>query len=212
MIGNQGRNVGLDTSSSETDDDNSNNVTSETSAVIQSGRNGCAGEDDKTEDVDAAEDDDGVVLSKVLIGNDGTENGSNVAPELEEGGEASGSLVTHTERTATFLTAARTRDVVLEDTGSTIVGEAFAELDDGDQESALGEGLSNLAECLQLFRGGPDATDAILFLNIGSSIGVGASSERTGLLDGNMRAGNVGVVDGGTIEMRVLVSDLLAVL
>jgi len=142
LIGNQGRNVGLDTSSSETDDDNGNNVTSETGAVIQSGRNGCAGEDDKTEDVDAAEDDDGVVLSKVLIGNDGTENGSNVAPELEEGGETSGSLVTHTERTATFLTAARTRDVVLEDTGSTIVGETFAELDNGDQESALGERAS----------------------------------------------------------------------
>jgi hypothetical protein len=145
LIGNQRRNIGLDTTSSETDDDDGNNVTSKTSAVIQSGRDRCAGKDDETEDVDAAEDDDGVVLSKVLIGNNGTENGSNVAPELEEGGETSGSLVTHTERTTTFLTAARTRNVVLEDTGSTVVGETLAKFDNGNQESALGEGLSNLA-------------------------------------------------------------------
>lgn len=186
--------------------------------MVESSRDRCAGEDDKTDDVDAAEDDDSVVLSKVLIGDDGTKDRSNVAPELEEGRETSGSLVAHTERTATFLTTATTRDVVLEDTGSTIVSETLTELDNGDQESALGERLSDLAEGLQFLSGRPDTANAILLLDKRSSIGAGAGagSERTGLLEIvegiNVRAGNVGVVEGSAVEMRVLVSDLLAVL
>ena len=102
LVGNQGSNVGLDTTSSKTNDNDGNDETTESSAVVESSRDRCAGKDDKTDDVDTAEDDNGVVLSKVLIGNDGTENGSDVAPELEEGGETSGSLVAHTERTTTF--------------------------------------------------------------------------------------------------------------
>jgi hypothetical protein len=126
LVGNQGRDVGLDTTSSETDNDDSDDEASETRIVVESRRDGRAGKDEETDDVDTAEDDNGVVLSEILVGNDGTENGSNVAPELEEGGETSGSLVTHTERTTAFRSIAWTSDVVLENTGGSVVGETFA--------------------------------------------------------------------------------------
>jgi hypothetical protein len=100
----------------------------------------------------------------------------------------------------------------LEDTGSTIVGETLTELDDGDQESTLGKRLSDLAEGLQFLSGRPDTADAVVLLDKGSTIRSGAGSQRTGLLEGNMGAGDVGVVDGSAVEMGVVVSDLLTVL
>ena len=75
LIGDQGRDVGLDPTSSDTDDKDSRDETAEASAMIESGWNGGACEDEQTEDVDEAEDDDGVVLSEVLVGDYGTENG-----------------------------------------------------------------------------------------------------------------------------------------
>lgn len=40
-------------------------------------------EDQKADDVDNAEDDDGEVLSEVLVGNDGSEDGGDCASQLE---------------------------------------------------------------------------------------------------------------------------------
>lgn len=78
-------------------------------------------ENQKTDNVDNAEDDDGNVFAQVLVGNDGTEDGSDwrgrsalsrkrkvgaanrtVAPELEEGRETRCTLVTHAQSTATL--------------------------------------------------------------------------------------------------------------
>jgi hypothetical protein len=100
----------------------------------------------------------------------------------------------------------------LEDTGSTIVGETLTELDDGDQESTLGKRLSDLAEGLQFLSGRPDTADTVVLLDKGSTIRSGAGSQRTGLFEGNMGAGDIGVVNGSAVEMGVVVSDLLTVL
>jgi hypothetical protein len=116
LVGNQRRNVGLDTTGSETDDNDSNDEAGQTRTMVKSSRDRSTSKDQETDHVDEAEDDNGVVLSEVLVGNNGTKNGSKVAPELEEGRETSGSLVAHTERTTTELAAAGTRDVVLEET------------------------------------------------------------------------------------------------
>lgn len=70
LIGNQGRNIGFYTTSSKTDNDDRGDKTSEPRAMIKSGGNGGASQDEKSEHVDEAEDDDGVVLSEVLIGDD----------------------------------------------------------------------------------------------------------------------------------------------
>jgi hypothetical protein len=72
--------------------------------------------------------------------------------------------VTHAESTTTELSAAGTRDVVLEKTGGTIVGEALAKFDNGDQESSLGKRLANLAESADLLSRGRNTTKTILFL------------------------------------------------
>jgi hypothetical protein len=72
LIGDKRSHVRLDTTSSETNNDNGHNETTKTSAVVKGRGDGCASEDEKTDDVNSAEDDDGVVLSKILISDDGT--------------------------------------------------------------------------------------------------------------------------------------------
>ena len=116
--------------------------------------------------------------------------------------------MSHTQSTATLLSTAGTSNVVLEDTRGAIVGEALTELDNGDQESALGQGFSNLAEGGKILGGRLDTTDAIFFDNDGS--GVGAINAR--LLERSMRAGDVGVINGSTVYMGLMVSNLLVVL
>jgi hypothetical protein len=209
LIGNQRRNVRLDTTSSKTDNNDSNDETSQTGIVVKSRWNSRAGENEETDDVNQAEDDNGVVLSEILVGNDGTEDGRNVAPELEEGGETSSTLVAHTERTTAFRSIAGTGDVVLEDTGSSVVGETFAELDNGDEESTLGERLSHLAKRPQLLGGRPDTTETIIIVVSG---GIRADIGHTRLLKGGVGAGDIGVVESGAVEVRLVVSDLLTVL
>lgn len=76
LIGNKRSNVRLDTTSSEANDDDSNNEATESSTVVKSGRDRSACQNEQSDDVDQAENDDGVVLSEVLIGNDGTQDWS----------------------------------------------------------------------------------------------------------------------------------------
>jgi hypothetical protein len=72
LIGDEGSDVGLDTARSETNDNDGENESRHTGAMIESGREGCACKDEETDDVDTTEDDDSVVLSEILISNDGT--------------------------------------------------------------------------------------------------------------------------------------------
>ena len=180
LIGNQGSDVRLDTTGSKTNNDDRSHETTKTSASLKSHRNRCQGKDEETDHVDATEDDNSVVLSHVLIGNNSTENGGNIAPELEECGKTSSSLVAHAERTTSLGAIKRTLDIVLEDTGGTVVGETLTEFDDGDQEGRLGEGLADLAQGQKFFCGRPDTTKAIVDLDIANR-GTRADSQR--LLD-----------------------------
>lgn len=75
LISDQRSDIGLDTTGTETNDDNGRDETSQAGTSRQSARDRSAGEDEKTDDVDEAEDQDGVVLSEVLISDDGTEDG-----------------------------------------------------------------------------------------------------------------------------------------
>jgi hypothetical protein len=100
-----------------------------------------------------------------------TKNWCDVAPELEESRKTGGTVVTHTQSTTTELSAAGTRDIVLEKTGSTIVGESLAEFDNGDQESSLGKRLANLAESADLLGRGGNTTKTVLFLIVGYANG-----------------------------------------
>lgn len=84
LVGNKGRDVGLDTTSSQTNNDNSDDVTRLSSTGFHSNRERGSPQDDETNPVEAAEEQNSLVLAEVLIGDDGTKNGSNVAEPLEE--------------------------------------------------------------------------------------------------------------------------------
>jgi hypothetical protein len=209
LIRNQGSNVGLDTASSETNDNDSSDKATKTSASLKSNGDGGQGKDEETEDVNTTEDNDGVVLSEVLISDDGTENGRDVAPELEEGGETSGSLVSHAESTATLTAIERTLDVVLENTGGTVVGEALAKFDESDQEGGLGQRLTDLAQGAELFLGGLYTTKAIVDLDVADR-GRRAGSQRLLVLNeillSNASSSDIVVVERQAVQVGVLVS------
>lgn len=207
LIGNQGSDVGLDTTSSEANDNNSCDETTETSASLKSNRDRSQGEDEETDDVDTAEDDDGVVLSEVLISNDSTKNRCNVAPELEESGETSGSLVSHTESTTALTAIERTLDVVLEDTGGTVVGESLAKFDDSDQESRLGQRLADLAQSAKLLSCGSDTTKTVVDLDVANgSARAGAHGLLDEILLGNTGSSDIVVGQRQAVQVWVLVS------
>lgn len=56
----------------------------QSSAVLNRKRQGCDEEDDESHNVDDSEDRDGLVSAPELIGHDGANDGSHIAPELPE--------------------------------------------------------------------------------------------------------------------------------
>lgn len=85
---------------------------------------------------------------------DGGTRGHTIAPELKEGREASCTLVAHTKGTTAFAAIQRSLDVVLEDTRGAIVGETLAKLDNGNEESGLGQRVTNVPQRLPFLFGG----------------------------------------------------------
>lgn len=76
LIGDERCDVTLDTTGTETDDNQSNDITGLRSTRIKGDGQGGGPENDETNPVECAEDENGLVLSEVLIGNDGTKNRS----------------------------------------------------------------------------------------------------------------------------------------
>jgi hypothetical protein len=116
LVRNKRRNVRLDATSSESDNDDGGDIASKSGASLDRRRERGRPEDDQTNPVDHSEDQNCVVLSKVLIGNDGTKNGSNVAEELEEHVQASSSSVSKTKTSRAIAAVRVVVDVVLEET------------------------------------------------------------------------------------------------
>ena len=77
LIGNQGSNVTLDTTSSKTNDQDRNDETTQTGTVFQGGRDGSADQNQETDEVNNTEQNDSLVLSEVLISNDSTNDRGN---------------------------------------------------------------------------------------------------------------------------------------
>ena len=76
LVGNEGRNIGLDTTCSETDDDNGDDVAGLASTGGLGFGKSRGPENGETNPVEDAEDEDGAVLSEVLISDDGSEDRS----------------------------------------------------------------------------------------------------------------------------------------
>lgn len=77
LVSDQGSDIGLDTTGTDTDDDDRGNESTETSSVGERVVDRGSHEDDETGHVDEAEVQNGLVLSEVLVGNNGTEDRSN---------------------------------------------------------------------------------------------------------------------------------------
>lgn len=73
--------------------------------------------------VDDGEHQDSVVLSEVLIGNDGTQDWRDIAEELEEHVETSGASMSKTKTSRTIATVRVVVNIVLEETLATVIGE-----------------------------------------------------------------------------------------
>lgn len=116
LVGNKGRNVRLDATSSESDNDDGGDIASKSGASLDRSRERGRPQNDQTNPVDHSEDQNRVVFSEVLVGNDGTENGGDVAEELEEDVQASSSSVSETETSRSIASVRVVVDVVLEET------------------------------------------------------------------------------------------------
>ena len=114
--------------------------------MVQGSGNGGADQDEQANHVDKTEQHNGLVLAKILIGNDGTDDRGNITPELEEGSETGCTLVSHTERTTSLATIPRPLNVVLEQTRHAVVGETLAQLDDGHQPGGERQVLCDMTQ------------------------------------------------------------------
>jgi hypothetical protein len=100
LFHNQGVNIWLETTSTETDHNNSNDHgTKSTAIVLDNRRNRRDDENDVSDNVDAQGVADGLVTAPVLVGNVGTEKGHEVLPELVEGGDSGRGSLAHAEGT-----------------------------------------------------------------------------------------------------------------
>lgn len=191
LVGNEGGNVGLDTTGAEANNDDGDNVASKTGGVAGGGERG-GPENQEADPVDAEEDDNGLVLAEILIRDDGTENGGDVAEPLEEEVETGGGLVAHAETLGAILAVLVVADVVLEETLGTIVGEALGQLDNGNEEGRGREVLANTAQGATLVVAGLLAVGGGARLKVtlldGADLGIGflnIATSNVGMLVGN---------------------------
>lgn len=91
-----------------------------------------------------------------------------IAPELEESGQTSRTLVAHAESTTALAAVQRAQDIVLEQTRHTIVGEPLAQLDHSHQPGGDGQVLGDVTQRTLLVIGGLPTVGgdgAILLIN-----------------------------------------------
>lgn len=124
MVGNQGSDVGLDATSSETNDNDGSNISTQSGTALNGDGQRGGPKDDQTDPVDHSENQDRVVLSEVLISNNGTENRRDVAEELEENVQAGSASMSKTETCRSITSVGVVVDVVLEKTLATFLSLA----------------------------------------------------------------------------------------
>ena len=116
-------------------------------------------EDEQADDVDAGEDQDGLIPAQVGVGDVRAEDGRDcdwsaavhvgldsgrtdartIAPELEEVRQRRGPLLLEAQRAAAERAVVGPLHVVLEEARDAVVGEALAQLDDGHQPGRGGQ-------------------------------------------------------------------------
>lgn len=153
LLGNQRRNVRLDTSSTQTNDNHGSDQTSQTSSSVQ-GRGQRGDEKNQvTGDVNQRKDKQSLVLAPPGIGNDGSENGSDVTPELEKVGQSGSCGLTQVKSTSMLAETSLSLHIVLERTGNTVVGESLTQLDNSHHPGSLGKSVRDSTQSQHLLLG-----------------------------------------------------------
>lgn len=105
LLSDQGRDVRLESASAETKSDDTQDEGGNSLASVEHDWQSGDDKQDVADDGEANGEENGVEASEVLIGNDGTHDGSGVGPESIEGADTSGSLLAHTQSTGLTLGA-----------------------------------------------------------------------------------------------------------
>lgn len=167
-------NVGLEGTSSETSDEQTEDEDTERSVgLVHDGGGRRDDEDGVTDFSNEDRVEDGLVATKVLVGNPGTEQRADVNPEGVEGGQGEGNLLAQTEGTRLSFIAggvdgstgtgsstlagcvelALVDEVGVDDNG-TIVGHTLAQLNETNGEDLQGNLLGHTAQGAHLLLGG----------------------------------------------------------
>lgn len=172
LLNNQGVDVGLETTSTDTHSDDAESEGSERTIGVLDDR-GKTGDDEKdvTDDIDTEGGTDGSVTTEPAVGNVGTEQRHGVLPESIEGRQRERGSLTQAEGTGLAIldvVASTCGGVVWqlllnevgEDGSGTVVGETLAQLDEGDGVDAPGNLVGDAAEGVKLLVGGRSAIGA----------------------------------------------------
>lgn len=93
LFANQRGDIRLNSTRAKSNNDDGNNETREGAATFDGRWNRRQGQDEKSTKVDTGEYDDSSIFAEILISNDGTDDGRNIAPELEKCIQRSGRLL-----------------------------------------------------------------------------------------------------------------------
>lgn len=166
LLGNEGGNVGLETSGSETHDDQSDHEAAQGAVgIVHDLGDGGNGQDDVAEHSNADGVEDGLETTEVGIGDVGSEQRQDIGPEGVEGGDVEGNLLAETETTGLGFVAAWVEgstggswpllgDEVGDESRDTIPGHALDEFDEGNGVDLPVETGGDTLEGPQLFLGG----------------------------------------------------------
>lgn len=154
LLGNEGSNVGLESSSSETHDDETENEDTESSVGVLEDRGGGGSDKDNVTDFSNKDRvENSLETTKVGVGNPCTEKGADVDPEGVEGSQAEGNLLAHAQGTGLGLrivgvggSASRSReglgDVVGVYSNGTVVTHTLDQLDKGNLVNGVSVALT----------------------------------------------------------------------
>lgn len=204
LLGNQGRNVGLERSRTKTHDENTDNECTQSAIRLVKNRgNRRDRENDVTDFSDNNRVDNGLEATEISISNPSTEKRTAVDPEGIEGGQGEGDLLAHAQSTRLSIVAAgveggtgwgfaRLGDEVGVDRNGSIVGHALDQFDKGNGVDSPGNGSRNAPQGAELLVSGEVfailADVAILQGRLAFRMQIG---------------GRVGVVEGGVLALRV---------
>jgi hypothetical protein len=166
LLGNEGRNVGLECTSTCAHDEDTENKNAESSIGLVENRGSRRGDENQVTDLSKNDGiDNRLVATEIGVGDPGTKQGADVDPESIESGQRKGNLLAHVERTrngfgivgvegSTSGSWARLGNEIAVDGHGSIVGHALNKLDKGNGVDAPWNRSGHTAKSLELLVGG----------------------------------------------------------